>query len=273
LAPERFDLWPTALTLLGVVALRRDRHRLGWAALGAAAATKLYPVTLLPLAAVWTFRRRGAGELERCIVVGVGVAALIFGPFLVLAPHGVWSSISSQATRAIQIESLVASYLMAVGHPPTGFASGMGSVAIHGYGNYAAATSVAELAALTWVWIAFARGEATEERFIRYAAAGVCAFIAFGKVFSPQYLIWLVPLVALVRGYRGMVAAGLLAAAFILTNLWYGTPRFDAYANTGQYTWLVLTRNLVVVALLVALALPHRATLERVGEPAELAGR
>jgi uncharacterized membrane protein len=260
LAPERFDLWPTALTVLGVVALLRDRHLLGWAALGAAVATKLYPITLLPLAAVWTFRRGGRGTLVRCLAAGLGVAALIVCPFVVLAPHGLWASISSQVTRSIQIESLVASYLMAVGHPPIGFAGGMGSFAIHGYGNYAAATSVAQLAALAWIWIAFARGEATEGRFVRYAAASVCAFIAFGKVFSPQYLIWLVPLVALVRGSRGTLAAALLAGSFVLTNLWYGTPRFDAYANTGEYTWLVLTRNLVVVGLLVVLSLPRRST-------------
>jgi hypothetical protein len=218
LAPERFDLWPTLLTVAAVVALLRDRHPLGWALLAAAVATKIYPLSLLPLAAVWTFRRRGRIELERC---------------------------------------LVASYLMAVGNPPRGFASGLGSVAIHGYGKYAAATSVAQLAALIGIWTAFTRGAATPERFLRYSAAGVCAFIAFGKVFSPQYLIWLVPLVALVRGYRGMVAAPLLVASLILTNLWYGTPRFDAYVNTGQYTWLVLTRNLVVVALLVVLAAPE----------------
>ena len=257
LAPERFDLWPTLLTVAAVVALLRDRHLLGWALLAAAVATKIYPLSLLPLAAVWTFRRRGRIELERCLAAGLAVAAVVFGPFLVLAPHGLWASISTQATRSIQIESLVASYLMAVGNPPRGFASGLGSVAIHGYGKYAAATSVVQLAALIGIWTAFARGAATPERFLRYSAAGVCAFIAFGKVFSPQYLIWLVPLVALVRGYRGMVAAALLVASLILTNLWYGTPRFDAYVNTGQYTWLVLTRNLLVVALLVVLTAPE----------------
>jgi len=90
-------------------------------------------------------------------------------------------------------------------------------------------------------------------------AGAVCAFVALGKVLSPQYLIWLAPLVPLVRGRRGLVAGSLLALAMVLTQLWFPyrylrlATEFDARAS-----WLVLARDLVLVALLAALVWPDR---------------
>ena len=91
------------------------------------------------------------------------------------------------------------------------------------------------------------------------AAAAVCAFVALGKVLSPQFLIWLVPLVPLVRGRRGVTASTLLGAALVLTQLWFPfrywelAREFDPLAS-----FLVLARDLVLLALLALLALPLR---------------
>jgi hypothetical protein len=101
------------------------------------------------------------------------------------------------------------------------------------------------------VWVAFARGPATRERLVRYSAAAICAFVALGKVLSPQFLIWLVPLVALVGGRRGLVARRCSSLALVLTQLWFPyrywdlALHFDAFAS-----WLVLARDLVLVGLL-----------------------
>ena len=80
----------------------------------------------------------------------------------------------------------------------------------------------------------------------------------FGKVLSPQYLIWLVPLVALVGGRRGIAAVALLAAALLATQAWF-PERYWEYVYEFDRAWVVLTRNLLLVALLAVLSLPGRA--------------
>src|SRR5258708_25390801 len=73
-----------------------------------------------------------------------------------------------------------------------------------GPGAHAAAvvTTIFGVLALAAVWVMFARGPATGARLAVHSAAAVAALLAFGKVFSPQFLIWLVPVVLVVRGPR-----------------------------------------------------------------------
>ena len=76
---------------------------------------------------------------------------------------------------------------------------------------------------------------------------------------SPQFLIWLIPVVPLVRGRRGLAASGLLAAALVLTQLWFPFRYWDlALEFDAAASWLVLVRDLVLLALLAVLALGLR---------------
>ena len=113
---------------------------------------------------------------------------------------------------------------------------------------------------LVALWVSFARGPATRERLVRYSAAAVVAFVALGKVLSPQFLIWLIPLVPLVRGRRGLAASGVLAAALVLTQLWFPYRYWDLALRFDEpASWLVLARDLVLVALLLVLIEPSRS--------------
>ena len=83
----------------------------------------------------------------------------------------------------------------------------------------------------------------------------MCAFIALGKVLSPQFLLWLVPLVPLVGGRRGYVATALLTAALVLTQVWFPL-RYWHYVEHFDLAGVVLARNLTLLALLLTLAWP-----------------
>jgi len=256
LAVSRYDFWPAALLAGALAALLADRHRLGWGLLGAAAAAKLYPVVVVPVVVVWTLRRRGRGELGRSAAIGAAVLAAAFVPFLAFAPRGMWDSVWGQLSRPLQIESLAASLATTFGHPL--IVDSHGSQSIDGHGGLAALTSALGAAVLVALWVGFARGAADRERFVRYAAACVVAFVAFGKVLSPQYLIWLVPLVALLHGRRGIAAVALLVAALVATQAWF-PDHYWAYVNDLDRAWIVLLRNGLLVALVAVLSLPGRA--------------
>ena len=251
----RFDLWPAALVTGAFVALLADRHRVGWALLGAAVAAKGYAICLLPVAAVWTARRRGGAELIRAGAWGAAVVAAAFVPLAVLAPHGMWVSVWGQLSRPLQVESLAGALLIAAGHPRIAAGHGSDNIAGAGGGVLGAAVAVVGLGVLVWCWVTFARGEPTRARCCRYAAASLCAFVAFGKVLSPQYLIWLLPLVALVPGRRGVAACGLFVAACLITH-WWIPSRYYEYVLERRWSGVVLARDLVLVALAALLAWP-----------------
>ena len=131
LIDTRFDLLPALFVAGAVAAFIHDRHRLGWLALGCAFTVKLYAVVLVPLAIVWTLRRRGGAELAKGLVVWTVVVAAVFVPFAIVAPHGLWESLWGQVSRPIQIESLVASLLTTFGHPALVLSHGSVSLAGH----------------------------------------------------------------------------------------------------------------------------------------------
>jgi uncharacterized membrane protein len=261
---SRFDLWPAALVVLALAAVVTERLRLGSVLLGLAIAAKLYPAVLLPLVVIYVWKRRGRRLALTCLALTAATVLVVFLPFVVLAPAGVWHSLTDQLSRPLQIESLGASLLVAANHA---WGLGIHQVTSHGSQNLAgqapdvaaAVTTVLQVCALIAVWIFFARTRPTRGALIRAVAAAIAVFIAFGKVLSPQFLIWLIPVVPLVRGRRGLAAAGLLLLALVLTQLWFPFRYWD-YVNEFDVTtsWLVFCRNVVLVALAALLLLPDR---------------
>jgi hypothetical protein len=264
---SRFDLWPALLVSAALAAFVGGRDRLGAGVLGLAVAAKIYGGVLAPIALAWVWRRRGRREALVCAAVFCTALLLPFLPFLVLAPDGVAASLERQLSRPLQIESLGSALLLAL-REPLGYEltmrSGSGSQNIAGTAGtvVGVVATLLQLAALAWVWLGFARGPMTTERLVRYSAAAVVAFVVLGKVLSPQFLVWLVPLVALVGGRRGLWAGGLLAAALVLTQLWFPSRYWEwALTLEGGVSWLVLARDGLLVALLAVLAgltLPRR---------------
>jgi Glycosyltransferase family 87 len=262
---SRFDFWPAALAAAALALLVAGRFRLGLGTLGAATAAKLYPAVLAPIALAHVWRTRGRRDAGVCAALYVAVVAAIVLPFAAVAPGGVWDAFWRQAGRPLQLESLGSAFLLAAHHL---FGVDLTMESSHGSQNLAGAlpdavavlSTILQLAALVAIWVWHARGPATNERLLLASAAAVCAFVAFGKVLSPQFLIWLIPLVVLVRD---RLASALFAAALVVTQLWFPYRYWDlALEFDAATSWLVLFRDVVLVALTLLLTLrvaPARA--------------
>ncbi len=258
----RYDLWPTLLALGGLAALVYERPILGGALLGLGFAAKLWPGALLPLAVIHLWRKRGAGT---AVVVSFAVvAAACFVPFAILEPHGLWASISGQFDRPLQVESLGAAVLMAAEHlgmafHPTITSHGGQALTGSGVGLAADLSTAAEILAVVGILAAYARRRASSpDALLMAAAAIVVALVAFDKVLSPQYLIWLVPFVALASGWAGLAAGAFLLLALGLTQSWFPWNYWNlALGHDSPWSWYLLARDLALVALAAALAQPR----------------
>ena len=274
LALTRFDALPVALTAACVAALLHGRPRLAGLALGLAVAAKLYPLLLLPLVAIYVHRRLGRRES----VLSVGIAAAAFAavvlPFVALAPAEAWFSIRAQLTRGVQVESLPGSLATALGIAAdriglgalgTGVAEGgtgeVRSADVTGTLGQVLGTlgGLAAIAVVVAIWVAaWRRPDGSPARLVRDCAAVVAAQLALGRVLSPQFVLWLVPLVPLVAGRRGRTAGVLLALALVATQFWFPDLYRDYVNERGAAeTAYLLARNALLLGVLVVLAAPR----------------
>jgi hypothetical protein len=268
LFPTRFDLWPTLLAVGALAAAVRDRPLVSGGLLGLGFAAKLWPAALLPLTAVYFWRRFGRRGALGTLAAFLVVAAVCFLPFVILGADGVRTMFADQLDRPLQVESLGAAVLMALQHlgmRPLATVSSHGAQGLSGRGAGLAAdlSTVLEIGAVVAVWVFFARRRVPDaEALLLAVGATVAALVAFDRVLSPQYLIWLAPIVPLVRGRRGVLAVSLLLLAFGLTQTWFPWHYWSlALGHASPWSWYLLARDLALVAIAAVLLL--ELSLER----------
>lgn len=257
-----FDYWPALFMTAAIAALVSDRHKLGFALLGAATAAKLFPAALLPVALLYTFPRLDRDRRHGPLIAYICALGAIVAPFAILGPGGLRFSVQVQLRRGLQLESLGASLLATAHHfgaYEARYAANLAYAQLTGTLASALATvsTVVMVAAIVVVAWLYQRTPGDALDLVDAAAATVVAIVAFAKVISPQYLLWLVALVA-AASLRRRVAAPLLLGVLGLTQIWV-PGRFRELQGLNWVTWALLARNLLLVTLFVVLATGLRA--------------
>jgi uncharacterized membrane protein len=182
-----WDLWAVALLSLGMLAFARNKPVLAGVAIGLGTATKLYPVLflgVLVLLAVRTGRWRQTGLTIGAAVVSWALANL---PAIVGNFRG-WSYFFEYS--ASRDPGFSSAY----------YAWNLLSDRMHWVklGTPAVNVMFAVSFTLCCLLIAFVALHAPHRpRVAQLAFLVVAAFVLTGKVYSPQYVVWLLPLFAL----------------------------------------------------------------------------
>jgi hypothetical protein len=244
LALARFDLVPAGLILAALLAREAKRSALWGALLGTATAVKAFPAVLAPS------MLRGEKAPPRALAAAA-IPLVIAAAIVIVWGDEFGSAISYHSSRDLQIETLGATPLL-LAHQ----LFGAGAQVTVGAGAFNLSASGAGIArtisiALTIGLVLFLIYECWVRRTpaMVEAIAILAVIIVFAPVLSPQFLLWVLPISAVVYG-AGRENAALLVC-FVLTELMLHNYIGVQNLESG-FVWSVAARN---AALLVYLAL------------------
>jgi hypothetical protein len=247
-----YDLLPVAMVAGALALFARGRSTPAFAVLGLGTATKLFPALLVPIAVLWLVAR---GERER-VVPGIAafaaVVALVCAPFL---SDGFVDQFRFHLERPVQIESTPALVLSVLGESSvTGTPQRPDEFKSNGLdGGPADGVSAVFTVLFLFAYAAvlvLARSAGDVRRLTLLSLAAVVAFIALGRVLSPQYMIWLLPFAAAAWAWGDRAIALLCAGAALLTLIEFPTRYFDLVDQDAGVVALVGVRNGVLLVLL-----------------------
>lgn len=275
LLTDRYDLIPGVMTLAALYAFVKGKEKTAWGITAAGMMTKLFPAVIAPLFLIWNIRKREFRKLPGNFAAYAAVTLAFALPFLLLAPAGFIASFTYHLQRGLQVESTYASALLAerlVGLTNFGMGFDFGSWNLVSplADSIARVSTIVFLALVGLVYWRYYRNQARSTQLspdardipilLNYAILAVVAFVIAGKVFSPQFLLWLLPLVPLVAGRWRNILHWCFIAACVMTFYVFPTHYLDLIPTPQKLVSMVLIlRNVVLIAFFVLLLLSSRS--------------
>ena len=270
----RFELPPMVLAFAAARWWFSGKSVLGGITAGLGALLKIFPGLVAGPALIWELSRLRVSRVRGFLTFLATLAAGSAGWFL-LGGAQVLSSFQYHAERGLEIETIYGGALMAQGklrgidvpwvieHKAVHLAPEWGSTC-------ASLAALVQLAGLLLVLVQFWRTGAVEG--IRFSGAAVLAYLALGKVLSPQYLIWLFPFLVTIGGWTGSRVRWLFLFCCLITSLIYPGPGFAQILDHQGLAILMLNlRNLLLLAVLALLLFgPRVAQLSTTGADGSL---
>jgi uncharacterized membrane protein len=261
----RYDLFPTVLTVVALVAVLSNRPTLAGISLGLGVAAKLYPLMLLPVFTVYFFTNKSYRAILNIWLGTLGTVFLSFLPFLITTKDKLFSFLDYHKERGLQIESLPAGLISLV--HKWGLIE-LKTVAGYGSRNIVSPLDDIVLAVLPLLliilyismlvscWYRFREERSKSElmkvdSLVAYTLLALLIFIITNKVFSPQYIVWIIPFAALLKPRYAIFMLGVCITTYIMAS--FGSFRELDYV---KILWLNL-RNLLILGFSIWIFLDY----------------
>jgi hypothetical protein len=269
----RFDILPAGLTLIALLCAERRRWEWSFALLALATLLKFYPVVLVPpfFIAQQTQRQDAWFSPKRWSALGVFVAVciVVVGLSLTLSVAGTLAPLGYFGSRPIQVESVSASILWVASffgyHLHHEFTFGSLNVTSAISPLVASGGTVLLALGLVYIfWLQIRRKLSLAQAILLTLLVVACT----GKVFSPQYLIWIAPFVAYIgecdrKWLIGWIGLGLLTTLIYPYIYTMGSGGLMAVPSLPLFYPVVFVRNVLLLLFLFSVlwqAVRARAT-------------
>jgi uncharacterized membrane protein len=274
---QQYDIFPAIISLAAVYFLGLGKHKTAWALLALGALTKIYPAAIAPVFLIYYIQKRQYRPLRSGILTLAVVSLVVLLPFLITDPASLGSLYNYHGHRGIQLESTYSSFLLLgnqLGWLEVGTGFSFGSWNLVG----PVADTVAKISVLLLplsltaaYWLIYRRMKEASNplhEIAHYSLLVVAVMIATSKVLSPQYFIWLCPLVPLFSGRFRYALWAIFIAIGALTYYIFPLHYQELIDLKSGAIAALLARNLLVIAIIpLLIVLQHHI---RRSEPSEV---
>lgn len=265
----RFDLLPGLATLGALMLAERKRYRWAYTLLAIGVLLKLYPVFLVPVLLTYQWRtsahrgialrdaralRQQASPLLAGLGIFGGITLLGFGIPALITVSGTLSEFNYNLVRPIQVESLPATLLWLgtfVGFPVTPNNLFVSLNLVGPLDKVLKQLSLLGLVAGTLLvcWRVWRGKLLLGPAFV----ATIALVMVSNKLLSPQYLLWILPLVAYVEGFD-LLWLVICALTTLIFPFMYQTrhPILTVPTNPAFFPTIAARNALLVIATIQA---------------------
>lgn len=270
---DRFDVIPAVMTIAALYMFVTGRREWAFVLLALGTLTKLYPALLFPVLFIYLAYNREWRDLVRGTVAFVGTGVVAIAVCLLVNPDLITGFLGYHEDRPLQIESVASSFvyllsmlgltdvwIQSASDPGSFLSDNLRGPLPDAVADVLMPLMVVAILAVCALYLyrRYADGEDGDMRLAAFAMLGcLMAFLVVNKVFSTQYLIWLIPSVLFLclasdegasrRVTLCMLGMVLLSQINFAYSIGYlgGGPNID---DLGML--IVLARNVLAVYML-----------------------